>query len=160
VLPVQHPMHRARAYTKLRRDSPQGRSLRLLPLNPSDNLVARARRTEAHAFGPSIGEPSIYPISDHGPFELSEHARVAAKRPPPRPRQSSPSYAGVVSQTPTVLYFSGQRDLRAWRGFEWVRLSCTRRLLCSLLCQPLPALLGQHQVPAASGCDEPHRRQQ
>ena len=28
----------------------------------------------AHAFGPSIGEPSLYPISDHGPFELSEHA--------------------------------------------------------------------------------------
>jgi len=74
MLPVQHPMHRARAYTKLRRDSPQGQSLRLLPLNPSDHLVARARRTEAHAFGPSIGEPSIYLISDHGPFELSEHA--------------------------------------------------------------------------------------
>jgi len=28
----------------------------------------------AHTFGPSIGEPSLYPISDHGPFELSEHA--------------------------------------------------------------------------------------
>jgi hypothetical protein len=127
VLPVQHPMHRARAYAKLRRDSRRmdspfafSRSILVTILSPVRGAPRRtplaralARRPPAVATArprhcprdpPSspVGRPGVAAEESHpivsaiSTLPRCRHCRVAAKRPPSRSRQSSPSYAGVV----------------------------------------------------------------